>query len=241
MAFAPPLEDSVFLGPWEEFNIYYRENSSLQNFFFDNDFSLEDQRFCCRILSSFWEIFRQRSNSLQLKLPYCFTCPSHEELTFFTGTFYTWHKGHSQCVLSSKSENLIISPDNNPWKKGHHKKRPFDILKKIPKDILKGRHLYVGNLSQGLSSPTAHWVCQIKQHKIALVLGEDSFMQITQWQNAEDLIKALHRVIVIPRLASEAEFVRQQKALLSINKHLLIERRKHHLYESLSSSILCRN
>ena len=240
MAFAIPPEGAIFLGPWEDVDVYCREDSSVQNFFFDNDFSLEVQRFCCRILSSFWEIFPQKSAPLSLKLPQCFTCPSTEELTFFTGSFLPWHKGHSHCILSSKAKGLIITPDNNPWKKGHHQKRPFDILRNIPKDILKGRHLYVGFLSQGLPHPTAHWVCKIKKRKIALVLGDDSFMQITQWQNAELLIKALSRIIVIPRLASEEQISRQQKAVSSINKHLLIERTERNPYESLASSNLRR-
>ena len=241
ISFASPSRDSILLGKWNNIDVYGQQKNSLQTSFFHNEFSLDYQKICCQIIASFWDIFPQEQGHLSLELPHYLSCPRDKELIFFLGSFRPWHKGHSHCVLASNVDNLIITPDHNPWKKYQQSVHPFNILKIIPTDILKKCHLYTGFLGQGIAQPTFVWMQKIKCRKLALVLGDDTFMQITRWYNAEKLIKLICRIIVIPRLETQERVERQKKRLLTLNTKLIIERRDQHPYESLASSSLNDN
>ena len=217
--------------------VHYRYEPSLEKHFFENGFSLAHQRLCCRIISSFWPLFDPAL--FEKALPPFLSPPESlgGEVVFFGGTFNPWHEGHSHCVEAADVAPLIVAPDNNPLKPGGGPP-PFDLLSSIPEGLFDNPHrkLYLGFLGDDKPNPTAGWVSKLRRTKVSLLVGDDSFMGMDTWRDAEVLLTHLHRLIVVPRLVEDEDFEEQRLKLLGINGHLVIERRTHHPFEAVASA-----
>ena len=230
LALAPEGQGD-FLGFFEDYRVCGREEKSPGKAFFRRRAKVVHQRLFCRLLASLQGLFDPPPFSFPLPSPW--VLPSGPKLSFFAGSFNPWHSGHGRCVSLAGLPNLIVAPDQSPWK--GDTPSPFSLLGGIP--LASDLCLFPGFLGRDESNPTAQWVCALRARGlgITLVLGEDCFGSIHRWQEAEALLEALEGLVVIPRLKTMEDFEKQRDKILGSNGHLAIERRSHHDTEGLSS------
>ena len=169
-----------------------------------------------------------------------------EGVVFFGGSFNPWHEGHTECVklfLKDHADKLlIIVPDTSPWKKevtndGHF--CHYQSLKCL-RDKLKDYPVvvYPGFYGQETPNPTAKWFLKVSARKKGLLVGDDQFAVLKNWENASALIAAMDFVFVVPRNLTDNERGLVKNELLSINKKIEIILLSDHEYKHVSSTKL---
>ena len=195
---------------------------------------------CCQILASLWNLFHPPAFSINLPT-FLSPPPPGNPPIFFTGSFNPWHEGHSRCVELTRIKNLIIAPDNNPWKENQPgTSSPFKTLQGIPKNLFHDNlcSLFTGFLGKQGPNPTVSWIIRLKTPKPGLIMGDDNFMNLEDWSKSKLFLKSISKLIVIPRLANDEDFKKQKAKLMKINPSLVIERREHHDCEHIASTKL---
>lgn len=180
-----------------------------------------------------------------------FSLPKEDELIFYPGTFAPWHKGHGACLRNAPTElPLVVMPDHNPWKNvrkenlWHEVQAIWDDLSAIKKEDPKRKlSLYLGFLPLKKRNPTVSWMsyfCEnFPQKKVWLLMGEDTFLSLHEWYQAEKLLNLLHGIFVCPRGEEKEKVYTQRENLVSLSETpLLIEELAPHRYEHFSSSFL---
>lgn len=168
---------------------------------------------------------------------------------FFPGSFNPWHQGHEECLKQFythyKNQKIILIHDKNPFKFSANQstsKNNKDTLKNV---ILKYQQDIEIKLFEDFqllkSNPTINWVRYLKENcphnlNIGLVMGADSFVQITQWTESNHLIQLLSSLIVIPRALQIKNLYAQKESLNNINNNLQIDILERHPYEHISST-----
>jgi nicotinate-nucleotide adenylyltransferase len=157
-----------------------------------------------------------------------------KDAVFFSGTFFPWHEGHQECVAQALAHklNLVVCPDQSPWKN-------FKIEDSSELEMKLNNlpvWLYSGFLKGSGRNPTIKWVESLAPGQCSLLMGDDSFLSIEKWQDANKLMQILKRIFVVPRQGDKVALLEQKKRLSVINQNLEIQFLSHHAFEHISSS-----
>lgn len=162
-----------------------------------------------------------------------------ESVTFFGGTFAPFHEGHMACLDLCPEENIIIIPDCNPDKELSLKSDPlidfFEICSMVKH---KPYCVYPGFIGRHRANPTATWLPFVKVEEKNFLMGDDSFMNLLNWSEPENVIKALTKIYVVPREFESMVYEAQIKKLRKINSKLEVIILPDHPHKNLSSTKL---
>lgn len=131
------------------------------------------------------------------------------EWVFFGGTFNPWHQGHQACLKLLPDElTCFVVPDQNPFKDLRKIDPPLAVLELIARIKFKSNQFLVPTfLLDNERNPTINWIERLKtkypDKKLSLLLGYDSFSQITTWTRAHELLNKLHTLYVASRLEND--------------------------------------
>jgi nicotinate-nucleotide adenylyltransferase len=167
-----------------------------------------------------------------------------DEWVCFGGSFNPWHGGHQACLnLLPEDKTCFVIPDRNPYKELRELNPVSTILELSSKvRYKKNQFLAPTFLLDVKKNPTVEWIVKLHQEfpaqKLSLLIGFDSFIQISNWTQAEELLTSLHKLYVVSRM--ETDLVRQATArpTLQLAPKLEIEFLGHHGFEDLSSTEL---
>lgn len=156
---------------------------------------------------------------------------SSKEIIYFGGSFNPWHEGHSECLRKAPKNPLkIVIPDHNPHKE--FSVRSLDLDEELIKSLNSNIHIYTGFFEQQINNPTIDWIADIslklKSHKHSLLIGHDSYINLSKWKNYQELLKCLDKIYVLDRENESNE------RLYDINTVFL----GSHKFEKLSSTKL---
>jgi len=158
------------------------------------------------------------------------------EAVFFSGTFAPWHEGHAECVQQALTFGLklVVCPDQSPWKNF----QVHDVEELKMQLAGKPVWFYAGFLQTNERNPTIFWIKNLSSEQRSLLMGDDAFLSLHKWHEAQELVQILRRIYVVPRLGDKNELQKQQEMLLSLNSKLEIHFLTHHPFEHISSSLL---
>lgn len=193
----------------------------------------------------------------QEELGFPFKPVSKDMVIFYPGSFSPWHKGHRECLkllsntISSEEDKLhssiVVVPDYNPWKNVRDTDLKEEVLsvwnslEELQKDFNLNFHLYLGFLFVKKKNPTWDWMRKLKQKRKWILMGEDSFLALDQWFEAEKLLKILEGIFVVPREAPPAKVSEQLEKVKGLAGDLKVVFLDHHKYEKFSSTYLREN
>lgn len=191
------------------------------------------------------------------ELSFPFSPVSKDLVVFYPGSFSPWHKGHRECLrLLSKSisneegksvASIVVVPDYNPWKNVRDTDLKEEVLSvwnsldELQKDFNLSYHLYLGFLFVKKKNPTWEWMKNLEQKRKWILMGEDSFLALDQWFEAEKLLNFLEGIYVVPREAPPIKVSEQLQKIESISKDIEVVFLDHHKYENFSSTYLREN
>lgn len=183
----------------EEFSFYKGDKEYLDL----NELGLSDhdKLLMLKSLCQFFPLFGRED--LSAFLPE-FLWPSHIKLgksaTFYGGSFNPWHEGHSECVRQylEIDNDLIIIPDNNPWKDS---KRPINLDEILAISKATGGKciIYPEFWLHDKKNPTCEWLTRVGLVNKKLLMGFDTFSSFYKWQDVEKVIAELDKIYVVPR------------------------------------------
>ena len=196
------------------------------------------------LISSFFSFMSnsslQNSNQYIPKAFLPYTIHDEEEITFFSGSFNPWHRGHQECLEQCPHQNIIILPDYNPWKKNYFK-NPLKKVLEISKSINNKYPIYPGFLALKNNNFTANWILKTRVKKINYLMGDDSFKTLTQWFQYEEICRIISKIFIIPRRFKEIELKSTIDQIKKINPKIEIFFLKKHEFMNLSSTELKYN
>lgn len=237
------VEDILFFGESDNLSVYL-DGKSLSNrptsvskrvLELESLEKEDDERICIALGRGFpfIEGFDER-----LVLPKLFLKDkSLEEITIYGGAFNPWHEGHNSCVELCKSSNLVIIPDNNPWKESVNRKSVFAFYLELCHLLADKRYsIFPGFLGLNISNPTISWLPKVQTKKVNLLIGDDNFLKFEKWQEAEKILNMLNVLYVCPREGDSEEINEKSKWANSVNPELIIKLLKHHDFEHVSST-----
>jgi nicotinate-nucleotide adenylyltransferase len=131
----------------------------------------------------------------------------------YFGSFNPIHIGH--LIIASYAKHttdlqqvwLVVSPQN-PLKPSNSLLNEYDRLHLIHKAIDNDPNLRVTDIEFKLSKPSytvhtlAHLTEKYPQHTFSIVMGADSFMNLSKWKNYEYLVKQ-HKIYIFKRSGFE--------------------------------------
>lgn len=199
--------------------------------------SQDFERKLCSAVGLLWRCFHPAS-----ALPALFPEPQlQDEVIFFGGSFDPWHAGHQACVnLCPHPEKLILLPDQNPQKQTS-RSHPWQSYLHIQKQVASlPCSVYPGFLGLKHSNPTVTWLKTFKQRnkqlKTSFLMGDDSFLGLSTWVQAAELLSLVDDFYVVSR-SHKPDQVHQFAKKHQLPFHLL----GPHLYQDLASSKLRRS
>ncbi len=127
----------------------------------------------------------------------------------YFGSFNPIHIGH--LIIASYAKHttdiqqvwLVVSPQN-PLKPSKSLLNEYDRLHLIHLAIDEDPNLKVTDVEFKLTKPSytvhtlAHLTEKYPQHTFSIIMGSDSFMNLTQWKNYEYLVKH-HKIFIFER------------------------------------------
>lgn len=127
---------------------------------------------------------------------------SPTEIIYFGGSFNPWHEGHSECLRKAPKESIkIVIPDHNPHKE--FSKRSLKMDEKMICKLNVNVYIFKGFFEQQESNPTVDWIknitAQLESHQHSLLIGYDSYINLSKWKNYEELLNYLDRLYVLDR------------------------------------------
>ena len=167
-----------------------------------------------------------------------------DEWVFFGGSFFPWHSGHQACLqLLPDDKTCFVLPDCNPWKEVRELDPVLTTIELAGKIKFKANQFLVPTfLFDQKKNPTVEWIEDLRKKypakKLSLLMGFDSFLNLSTWIRPEELLPMLHTVYVVSRLEKDSE---QQSAADEIRKvypDLTVVFLGHHQHENLSSTNL---
>lgn len=166
-----------------------------------------------------------------------------EEVVFFGGSFNPWHSGHTSCVqLAPKDIPLVVMPDNNPFKVENRGRRFTSVqdIRAEVKTYRKDAYFYLDFLLNTEPTPTWEWVQTVKSHfptlKISILLGNDSFIGITGWNDHALLLNSLEGIYIVSRQDDLKRNEEQIQLIQSIAPEIKLHFLGNHPFEHLSST-----
>lgn len=167
-----------------------------------------------------------------------------DEWVFFGGSFNPWHKGHQACInLLPDNKVCFILPDRNPLKELKVIEPVSTVLELITKiKFNKNDFLAPTFLLDFQKNPTVSWIEKLHKEfpnkKLSLLMGFDSFKNLSKWERPEDLYSLLNHLYVVSRLEDEDEREFAAKPIRDINPKLEVTFLGGHEFEGLSSTQL---
>lgn len=201
----------------------------------------------CDFFGRLSEIFFKTPHENVSKALPQFMRPENDEYVLYPGSFRPWHLGHRECVEQAAANglNVVICPDRNPWKEGVGvDENPLSLFVSIIDRVkdLKGVSVYSGFLASDKPNPTISWIDKVRTASSKkLLMGDDTFLSIHKWKDADKLISVLSEIVVVPRLASSEQRLRQINKLKEMNSSIEVHVLEKHPYEHLSSTMLRNN
>lgn len=133
----------------------------------------------------------------------------------YFGSFNPIHIGH--LIIASYARHttdlqqvwLVVSPQN-PLKPAKSLLNEYDRLHLIHKALDEDPDLRVTDIEFKLTKPSytvhtlAHLTEKYPQHTFSIVMGSDSFMNLTHWKNYDYIVKN-HRMYIFKRNGYEVE------------------------------------
>ena len=186
--------------------------------------------------------FSPYHNELKNICPELVFTKTTDEWVFFGGSFNPWHKGHQACLnLLPENKICFILPDRNPLKELKVIEPVSTVLELITK-IKFGKNTFLAPtfLLDFQKNPTVAWM--EKLHKdfpnknLSLLMGFDSFKNLSKWERPEDLYKVLNGLYVVSRLEEDDEREEAAKPIRAINPSLEIHFLGGHEFEGVSST-----
>ncbi len=160
-----------------------------------------------------------------------------DSVTFFGGSFFPFHPGHMMCLELCPEKNIVVIPDCNPLKELPEKLNPYEdfiALSQILKDT--SYSLYPGFFGRNKPNPTSNWLPKVSIPEKNFLLGDDSFMNIFNWNSPEILLSSLTKLYVVPRVYEVSDYVEQIKKIKKINPNLRLIILPDHPYKNISST-----
>lgn len=200
----------------------------------------------CEALGKFWRQMPSFINNFRrVELPSLFVKNhldfSKDEVIFYGGSFNPWHPGHKACLDVCPTNNIIVVPDYNPWKKT----APIEgrcFWSEYRKLCLKLKDtpyaVYSGFWGLEDPNPTVNWIPNIRAEQKGLLLGDDSFVNILDWKDSEVLITFLKIIYVVPRMHKHDEMEFVKKKVLEIHPNMKVEILAEHEYMQESSTLI---
>lgn len=167
-----------------------------------------------------------------------------EKVVLFPGTFSPWHEGHEACIANlPKGSQVAVIPDYNPWKDVRRTNLWHEacaIWKGVEKLSGLNISLYLGFLLLKEKNPTISWLTQIPFQEKWLLMGEDTFLNIHKWSQADEVLSELSGLYVCPRAENKETVLAQREEILSLRgeKSFEIVFLAPHPYQHYSSSYL---
>lgn len=207
--------------------------------------SIEDGRRLCQSLALFWPDWPQgHLPFLKKRKLKNFWFPSislkkSQEVIIYGGSFDPLHKGHKACLKLVKNyKNVIVVPDQNPFKKRNKKQNPWDFYLSLLKNLRNFSHtVYPGFCGLQVKNPMVSYVKQLP-FQTSLLLGDDTFLELKKWYQYKVLIKKIKKIYRVPRNGPAHLIEAMEKHLLEINPKLKVLGLSHHPYEKVSSTKL---
>ncbi|MCB1049592.1 MAG: NUDIX domain-containing protein [Acidobacteria bacterium] len=201
-------------------------------------FAFDHGAIVCEGLSKFWGFMPGHEPRLSEIQAFGQPSPTLQSPIFFGGTFNPWHAGHEACIQAWPDPELILVPDQNPNKPLTDLECAFAAYRHFQKIIAQRGCVYPGFLGRETPNPTAHWLPYVLSPSRRFLLGADSFVQLSQWFEADSWVDDIAEWGVVPRnvSSSELEAACQWLRLHAPNAQLRLF--DHHAFEHLSSTAL---
>lgn len=163
--------------------------------------------------------------------------PINDQAIFFGGSFNPWHMGHRVSLDLCPGRPIVIVPDQNPWKNVQKRIRVWDYYLELANKLKNTDYsIYPGFLNLDRPNPTYDWLSALPLKKKSLLMGEDSFVQLLKWKDAQKLVQMLDTIYVSPRAVDHSKIVETENELKKISHRLKIVYLDHHDYEEISST-----
>jgi len=163
------------------------------------------------------------------------------EVIFYGGTFNPWHEGHHACLqqvleLDSNTFTTVVIPDTNPFKSGMKDVCFWEFYRNLRTEIPPKTSIFPGFCGMEIPNPTQSWIFRTSWPKKNLVMGDDCMIDLPRWYHAEQLLRGLHRIFVVPRDESSIDLDRAEREIKALAPNLLVERLSPHPFQNISSS-----
>jgi nicotinate-nucleotide adenylyltransferase len=160
-------------------------------------------------------------------------------VTFFGGSFSPFHEGHMACLDLCPEKNIVIVPDCNPDKDLRDLANPLNDFFKICELVKeKSYSVYPGFIGRHRPNPTSGWLPKVNIPEKNFLMGDDSFMNLPHWIEADTVVRALTKLYVVPRTHHVSEYEAQVKKLKKINHELQVILLPDHPHKEVSSTKL---
>ncbi len=204
----------------------------------------KDGAILCHSLGEFWPLLDTDKFLSKVRLPFIFSPKKvnlRDKITIFGGSFNPWHQGHMTCLDLCPEDNIAIIPDKNPWKLMDNADCPWSLLKSLCEKVKDLPYaVFPKFIGLNRSNPTINWLPLVKIEVKQLLIGEDTFFSLTKWLRAQELLKIIDKIYVVPRDLNEFNLKREdiEISLKKISTQLIIEILPEHPYQKLSSTEL---
>lgn len=193
----------------------------------------------CRILSLFWPHLHFHISKLYKPPQLIYKIDPQKEVVFYGGSFNPWHEGHFACLKLCPSQNIIVIPDNNPWKETNQNFCRWKSFKELALKLKKSPYsVYPGFWASFDSNPTVDWLSKSSYPQKSLLMGDDNFFKFNRWKDYLTLCRYLTKIYVVPRNHTKEELEKKKIELLQAPSCPQIVILNEHPYQPLSSSQL---
>ncbi len=158
---------------------------------------------------------------------------------FYGGSFNPLHDGHRACVgMAAATDSLIVVPDSNPFKDNAPATCAWQQYLSLRQAFATtALAVYPGFCGMELPNPTAGWLPCVAG-ELSFLVGEDSLVSMPHWVDAAHLVRALKRLLVVPRRAQQTDLEASRRWLAATAPDCQVVLLGDHPYRDLSSSAL---
>ncbi len=161
---------------------------------------------------------------------------------FFGGSFNPLHDGHrAGAVLAAAPDRLIVVPDSNPFKDHATPSCAWQHYIALREAFANtALAIFPGYCGMELPNPTSSWLPFVPG-RLSFLIGEDSLVKLPRWIEPARLVRALDRLLVLPRREHLPDLEASRDWLAATAPQCRLEYLADHPYRDLSSSALRAN